>query len=131
MNRSSLRSVVLALSLSAAVGFTVKACSNPELVETPGEKQEWSVLQAIEFRMRGASPNEPVVRTVSDQEVLGVKGAAGGTIWILLKPASPPFYKQMPEGQYDLPAALVERLEHEKRLSYTVGAVLRSHVRQP
>ena len=123
--------MVLALSLSAAVGFTVKACSNPELVETPGEKQEWSVLQAIEFRMRGAPLNEPVVRAVSDQEVLGVKGAAGGTIWILLKPASPPFYKQMPEGQYDLPAALVKRLEHEKRLSYTVGAVLRSHVRQP
>jgi hypothetical protein len=130
MNRSSIRCVVAALSLSVAVGFAVKSCSSPELIETPGEKSEWSTLQAIELQTRNNSLSEPVVRLVFEREVLGVKGASGDNIWILLRPESPPFYKQIPEGQYDLPAALVEKLEHERRLSYTVGAVLRSHVRQ-
>ncbi|MDQ2989118.1 MAG: hypothetical protein M3R60_08465 [Pseudomonadota bacterium] len=113
MNRSSIRCIVLALSLSLAVGFSVKACSSPELVETFGEKSEWSILQGIEFQTRETPLSEPVVRMVFDHEVLGVKGASGENIWILLRTESPPFYKQMPEGQYDLPVALVEKLNHE------------------
>jgi hypothetical protein len=94
-----------------------------------GEKSEWSTLQVIELQSRDKPLSEPVVRKVVDREVLGVTGASGENIWILLRPESPPFYKQMPEGQYDLPAALVEKLNREHRLSYTVGVVLRSHVR--
>jgi hypothetical protein len=130
MNRSSIHCGVVALSLSLAVGFTVKACSSPELIETFGEKSEWSTLQGIEHQTRETLLSEPVVRKIFDHEVLGVKGASGGNIWILLRTESPPYYKQMPEGQYDIPIALVEKLDHEQRLSYTVGAVLRSHVRQ-
>jgi len=114
--------------MSVAVGFVVKSCSSPELVETFGEKSEWAILQAIEFQTRNSPLSEPVVRLVSKREVLGVKGASGENIWILLRTESPPFYKQMPEGQYDLSVALVEKLQHERRLSYTVGEVLRSHV---
>lgn len=128
MNRSSIRCVVVALSLSVAVGFAVKACSSPELVETFGEKSEWSTLQSIEFETRDKPLSEPVVRKVADREVLGVKGATGENVWILLRTESPPFYKQMPGGQYGVPVALVEKLAHEHRLSYTVGVVLRSHV---
>jgi hypothetical protein len=79
MNRSSIRCGVLALSLSLAVGFTVKACSSPELVETFGEKREWSALQGIEHQTRETHLSEPVVRKVFDREVLGVKGASGET----------------------------------------------------
>lgn len=127
--RSRLRCVALALSLSVAVGFTVKACSSSELVETYGEKGEWSVLQSIESQTRATPLTGPVVRKIFDHEVLGVSGDSGENIWILLKTASPPFYKQMPDGQYNLQLDLVEKLEHEHRLSYTVAAVLRSHVR--
>lgn len=129
MNRGSVRCVLVALSLSAAVGLTVKACSSPELVESPGEKSEWSTLQAIEFQTRDKPLREPVVLKVANREVLGVMGTSGKNVWVLLRTESPPFYKQMPDGQYDLPVALVERLDHDHRLSYTVGAVLRSHVR--
>jgi hypothetical protein len=122
--------ISLALSLSVAVGLAVHACSDPELAETPGEKEEWSALQAINLQMRNVPLAEPVVRRVFDRDLLGVKGASEETVWIMLRPASPPFYKQMPQGQYDLPAALVERLRRERRLSYTVDAVLRSHVRE-
>jgi len=118
----------MALALSVTVGFVVKSCSSPELVETFGEKREWSTLQAIESQTRNNPLTEPVVRLVSEREVLGVKGSSGQNIWILLRTESPPFYKQMPEGQYDLPTALVEKLQREHRLSYTVGEVLRSHV---
>jgi len=120
----------MALVLSVTVGFVVKSCSNPELVETFGEKNEWSTLQAIESQTRNNPLTEPVVRLVSEREVIGVKGSSGQNIWILLRTESPPFYKQMPEGQYNLPAALVEKLQRERRLSYTVGEVLRSHVRK-
>ena len=74
--------------------------------------------------------SKPVVRVFFEREVLGVKGASGQNIWILLRTESPPFFKQMPKGQYDLPVALVEKLQHERRLSYTVGEVLHSHVLQ-
>jgi hypothetical protein len=130
MNLSSIRCVVVALSISVAVGFVVKACSSPELIETFGEKSEWSTLQAIEFETRNAALNAPVVRSTHDREVLGVKGESGENIWVLLRTESPPFYKQMPSGQYDLPVALVDQLEKERRLSYTVAVVLRSHVRK-
>jgi hypothetical protein len=97
MNRRSIRCLVTALALSMAVGFVVKSCSSPEVVETFGEKSEWSTLQAIEFQTRNKPLSEPVVRLVSEREVLGVKGASGANIWILLRTESPPFYKQMPE----------------------------------
>ena len=130
MKQSSLRCGVVALSLSLAVGFTVKACSSPDLIENFGEKNEWSILQEIEHQTRQTLLSEPVVRKIFDHEVLGVKGTSGTNIWILLRTESPPFYKQIPDGQYDVPLDLVEKLDHEHRLSYTVGAVLRSHVRQ-
>jgi hypothetical protein len=130
MNLSSVRCIAVALSISVAVGFVVKACSSPELVETFGEKSEWSTLQAVEFENRKAALSAPLVRSMHDREVLGVKGESGENIWILLRTESPPFYKQMPNGQYDLPASLVDQLENERRLSYTVKVALRSHVRK-
>ncbi|MDQ2821525.1 MAG: hypothetical protein M3Y65_14235 [Pseudomonadota bacterium] len=130
MNLSSVRCIVVALSISVAVGFVVKACSSPELIETFGEKSEWSTLQAIEAENRNAALNAPLVRSMHDREVLGVKGESGENIWILLRTESPPFYKQMPSGQYDLPTSLVDQLEKERRLSYTVTVALRSHARK-
>jgi hypothetical protein len=129
MNLRSVRCMVMALFLSVAVGFVVKACSSPERIETFGEKSEWSALQAIESGTRSAALNAPVIRSMHDHEVLGVRGESGENIWILLRTESPPFYKQMPSGQYDLPVSLVDQLEKERRLSYTVAVVLRSHVR--
>jgi hypothetical protein len=130
MTRRFIPSLAAALVLSLAVAWVVKACSSPELTETFGEKAEWSALQTVELQTRNQPLSEPVLRTVADREVLGVRGATGDNIWILLRTESPPFYKQMPEGQYDLPPTLVEKLEREHRLSYTVSAVLRSHMRQ-
>ena len=130
MNLSSIRCAVVALCISVAVAFVVKTCSSPELAETTREKSEWATLQAVESKTRNAPLSAPVIRSMHDREVLGVKGEAGENIWILLRTEAPPYYKQMPGGQYDLPDALIDQLEKERRISYTVGAVLRSHVRK-
>ncbi|MFC5547176.1 hypothetical protein [Massilia aerilata] len=88
MKPPSLPCIAAAVLLSVASGFAVKACSSPELVETAGEKSEWSMLQAIELQARDEALGEPAVRKIFDAEVLGVSGASGKNIWILLK-ASP------------------------------------------
>jgi hypothetical protein len=71
--------------------------------------------------------NEPSLRTVHGREVLGLRGLDGQNIWILLKPEAPPYYKQMPSGNYELPKQFVDRLKDDHRLSYTVEHVLASH----
>ena len=111
--------------LVAVVGV---ACSpaDPNPRETPGEKTEWSVLQSVEFDNRGVPIQGPVIKKVQGFEVLGLRGVKGSNVWILLKPQAPPFYKQLPSESYLVPKALVEQLIRERRLSYTVEAVLLS-----
>jgi len=103
-------------------------CTDPEARETPGEKAEWSVLQSIELEKRAVPIGEPVLLVVNGYEVLGVRSSKGENVWVLLKPAAPPFYKQMPQSNYEVPKGLFERLRREHRLSYTVEQVLASHV---
>lgn len=130
MKRSLLPCGAVVLALSGATGFLVHACASPDLVETPSEKAEWSVLQRIEYQERERPLQKPSIRTVGDSEVLGVRGLYNQNIWILLKVQSPPFYKQMPEGNYELSPAFVAQLQKERRISYTVAQVLRSHIRE-
>jgi hypothetical protein len=113
-----------------AVVSVLFACSpfDPDARETPTEKTEWSVLQVVEYKNRAAPLREPVLQLVGEHEVLGVRGLRGQNIWVLLKPKAPPFYKQMPQGNYEIPKELVDRLARERRLSYTVQEVLRSHL---
>lgn len=125
-----MRPLALVLALAVAAGFAFRACSVPWLAEASDDKQEWAALQAIELDTREHSLSEPVLRRVQDREVLGVRGSSGNNIWILLKPEAPPWYKQLPEGQYELPLSLVERLRREDRLSPVVETVLRSHVHE-
>ena len=70
----------VALALSVATGFLVNACTSPDLIESLGEKAEWSVLQSIEFQERERVLREPSVRAVGNSEVLGVPGQAGGNM---------------------------------------------------
>jgi hypothetical protein len=127
MIRSSLRIELLKILLFAVIVPCLGACSDPDARETPGEKIEWSVLQSVEYKNRPSPTTEPVVLVVNEYEVLGVQGLRGENIWLLLKPKAPPFYKQMPKGNYEVPKELVDRLVREHRVSYTVEQVLASH----
>ncbi|MED5622482.1 hypothetical protein [Ideonella sp. BN130291] len=125
MHRAHQRGTVVAFFATATL---LLACSDPDARETPGEKAEWSVLQGVEYQHRASPLGEPVVLGVGEREVLGVRGLDGQNIWVLLKPSAPPFYKQMPQGNYTLPADLVDQLIRQRRVSYTVEQVLASHI---
>lgn len=128
MKRSGFACSAAALTLSVATGFVVKACSSPDLVETRGEKAEWSILQAIEFQERSNLLSQPTFRKIGTSEVLGLRDMRGKNTWVLLKVQSPPYFKQMPTANFEVPKALVDQLAKESRASYTVVQVLRSHV---
>ena len=88
------------------------------------EKAEWALLQSVEASHRGTPIVAPTVVEAWDHEVLGVRGFDGQNIWVLLKPKAPPYYKQVPRGNYELPKEFVDQLVKGRRLSYTVEHVL-------
>ena len=104
------------------------ACNSadPNARETVGEKSEWSVLQSIEFSERGKLKAQPALFSIQSYDLLVVPGLEKQNIWIMLNPTSPPYYKQMPEGQFSLPRSYVEQLIRQKKLGYTVEQVLLS-----
>lgn len=122
--------MALALTL-ASILAAASGCMNSESRETPEEKAEWSVLQAVEFKNRDQSLTAPTVQTVGGHEVLGLRSTSGRNVWILLKPKAPPYYKQLPSDNYVIPAELAQKLISDHRVSYTVESVLESRVDKP
>jgi len=98
-------------------------CS-PELASKP----EWSVLQSIEQEYRNKKFTEPEILTVRGYEVLGVQGKNGQRIWILLKPQASPFYKQMPQGSFEISHELLDEIRTSGSASETVIECLASHI---
>lgn len=101
-------------------------CSGPNSRDSQTEKAEWALLQSVEVSHRGTPIVAPTVLEAWEHEVLGVRGFDGQNIWVLLKPAAPPYYKQIPRGNYELPEEFVDQLVKDRRLSYTVEHVLTS-----
>jgi hypothetical protein len=106
------------------------ACANDP--ESFGAKQEWSVLQVIEYDQRANLLKGPSIRAFGEYEVLGLPGDHGRNVWIMLRPTNTPYYKQMPAyAGYSVPRAFLESLQNERRMSLTVEAVLKSHATPP
>ncbi|MDP2027587.1 hypothetical protein [Sulfuriferula sp.] len=75
-----------------------------------GSKSEWSELQALSSEHSKSLLKENVVIKEDffgkRYWVLGIAGKNGfPNIWILLNPSYEPYYKQLPEGSYQLDAA--------------------------
>ena len=104
--------------------LALAACDGPE---SPQAKQEWSVLQGVEYENRSKPLREAVVLEWQGFQVLGVPARSGdGNVWVLLRSKSEPYYKQMPSHvEYQVPAPLVEKLEREGRVSEQVAKWLR------
>jgi hypothetical protein len=126
MKCSAHREILLPWICIAASAVVLTACSDPEARETSAEKSEWSILQAAEVENRAKPLAGPTIQTISGREVLGLRGTSGGNVWILLKPVAPPYYKQMPNANYEVPKPYLEHLIQERRVSYTVEHVLLS-----
>jgi hypothetical protein len=126
-----LECIVKAVLLSVAMMMSVlSGCSNGNGRESPGDKKEWSILQGQEIQHRAQIPRAPEVSTVDGYTLVSVSSAdSSQRIWIMLWPKSPPFYKQMPQGDFEIPQALLLEWLGQKKISSTVYEALRSHVR--
>ena len=105
------------------------SCADNDHQETPGSKAEWALLQGLEYEGRHQIPAAPHEVDAEGRAVLTLPSLDGKQrLWILLSPAYPPYYKQLPQGNYTLAPELVDGLARSGKLSSTVEAVLRSHV---
>ncbi len=114
----------------ATILLSLSACSDKgDGRESTGDKREWSILQSIEFGSRSSIPSAPELRVVEGYELLSVPSIDGSTrIWIMLRPKSPPYYKQLPDGNFMIPSSLLNDLVRGHKISSTVEQALRSHV---
>lgn len=120
----SFQKLLFVAAVAVVLGI-IAACS-PDDQESPRAKREWSVLQVVEFESRGRPMSQPIIRRIEEFEVLGVKGRNGENVWVLLRPSSIPYYKQLPsEIEYDVPKTLVDQLVRDGRLSERVTQHLR------
>jgi hypothetical protein len=119
---------VTRVPLAALLCLAISACSNGDGVESSGDKREWSILQGVELQQRGHVPSGPELKSVDGYALLSVPSLdASQRIWIMLWPTSPPFYKQMPEGNFELSRAFLLELMRNHQVSSTVYEALRSH----
>lgn len=119
-----------AVLLSVAIMMPVfSGCSDGNGRDPPGDKKEWAILQSQEVQHRGQVPRAPEVSTVDGYTLVSVSSSdTSQRIWIMLWPKSPPFYKQMPQGDFEIPQALLLDWLGQKKISSTAYEALRSHV---
>lgn len=116
--QDKLRHCALFLPLAMLFGCSAELASKPE----------WSALQAVEQEYRDKLFTKPEILYIQDQHVLGVQGKDGQRIWILLNPKASPFYKQMPQGPFELSHDLLTQVKMSGHASETVLECLASHV---
>jgi hypothetical protein len=117
--------------LTAVLVPVLSACSDGNGAESPGDKKEWSILQGEELQHRRQIPRAPEISTVDGYTLVSVASTdSSQRIWIMLWPKSPPFYKQMPQGNFEIPQALLLDWLGQRKISSTVYEALRSHVQR-
>jgi hypothetical protein len=123
---------VRAIVLSAAIiASALSACSDGSGEESPTAKKEWAILQGEELQHRDQIPLAPETTTVDGYTLVSVPSIdSSQRIWIMLWPKSPPFYKQMPQGNFEIPQSLLLDWLGQRKISSTVYEALRSHVRK-
>src|SRR5271165_5640250 len=98
--------------------------------ESPGDKREWSILQTLELETRKEHADQIQFRAVDNYELMPVpREADSRLIWVMLNPSHPPFYKQMPEGNFWLDPEQLRTLLARQAITSTVQEALRSHVK--
>lgn len=97
--------------------------------ESPGAKREYSILQAREYDTRLKVVDKPIFTSHEEFVLLVVPNDhKNRNIWIMLKPRHPPFYKQMPRGNYTISPELFDVIARQRLASSTVEMALASHV---
>ena len=115
--------------LLASIIALVAACANGDGSDSVGDKFEWSILKGAEIQGHGKIPASPEFTTSQGYELMAVPSLDGkARIWVMLWPESPPFYKQMPAGNFSISREFWLKLQADHKVSSTVSSALRSHV---
>lgn len=122
------------LFIVVAVAIVLAACgwlvyrvlfSNEELAS----KVEWSVVQAVEWQHRDKPSDGIDIVKMNEYSLAGIPVQDGRKkIWIMLNPQNPPYYKQLPRGNYRLSGEDLKRILESKVVVSTVENCLESHV---
>ena len=93
-------------------------------------KTEWGNLQSVSqnFDGKALSTSEIVSREGMSFFCVVSPDSPYERVWILLHPNSPPYYKQMPEGSYNISKEDYQKVQASGLASSTVLAVLSSHI---
>ena len=92
-------------------------------------KREWAILQAVGPKYRNQIPATHEIVQEDGYDLLAVPNRdRSERLWIMLWPKAPPFYKQMPVGNYAISDELLEELHTKNLVSSTAYSALRSHV---
>jgi hypothetical protein len=71
--------------------------------EELASKKEWSILQGVEWQQRDKQKDQSEIVVANGYSIIGVPAGDRRKVWIMLNPRNPPFYKQLPDGNYTLP----------------------------
>ena len=107
------------------------ACQNSgDGRESPTDKQEWSILQGLEYSSRNDKNIKFEIIEKSGYSIAVVPNETGiGAIFIMLNPKSAPFYKQMPNKLFVLTEGQFNMILKNDKLISTVEEALRSHLK--
>jgi hypothetical protein len=98
--------------------------------ETPGSlgsKNEWSILESTASKHKKTPLEGLVFLDVEGYHLVGIP-FKGRNIWIMLNPASVPYYKQMPHAKFSLSNSDFERVRGTHYATFTVLECLSSHM---
>lgn len=113
----------------------VMACAVASCTRRPGDgreggsdKAEWSILQSLEATHRGSPIGDAEFIESDGYHIVCVPSDGDQTrLWIMMDPKSPPFYKQLPSGNYWLTDEQVELIRKRTNPISTVLQALESH----
>jgi hypothetical protein len=93
------------------------------------DKREWSILQANELKTRDKAIKSIEFLQSNHYNLVCVPSdKSGRRIWIMMDAKSPPFYKQIPDGNYSLTKEELSEIEKKTNPTSTVVEALRSHI---
>jgi hypothetical protein len=112
------------------------ACALISCTDRPGDgreggsdKTEWSLLQSMEARAGSPVHDIEFIETNGYHIVCAPRDGDQARVWIMMDPKSPPFYKQLPSGNYWLTDDQIENIRKRTNPISTVLQALESHKR--
>jgi hypothetical protein len=97
--------------------------------EGGSDKLEWSVLQSMEAPAGSPIHDVEFIETSGYHVVCVPRDGDQARVWIMMDPKSPPFYKQLPSGNYWLTEDEIENIRKRTNPISTVLQALESHKR--